>query len=277
LQKGCLTISTSTDKKGNTVNKVDNAIPGVFFYYGDYTATGNSQITIHVKQSNTRGWKPFDAQNTSNVRLFVDQCQTVSNATYNINANTGTASITFTPVAGKKYVISVKYDMKSIIGETFGGSAPALNALVNNYTFAMYLGNSSTAINNSTGELPLYNGCSDNTPKPDGTCPVNTSITSSIVATTPGQLDASASKIAVAASPNPFKDRVKFVITSPISGRGSLEVYNLLGQKVNTVFQGNVDAGISKTVEYTVPIAHRTSLMYIFRVGNLTSSGKLLH
>jgi hypothetical protein len=62
-----------------------------------------------------------------------------------------------------------------------------------------------------------------------------------------------------------------------VSGKGSLDLYNLLGQKVTTVFHGNVDAGISKTVEYTVPNANRTSLMYIFRVGNLTSSGKLIH
>jgi hypothetical protein len=85
------------------------------------------------------------------------------------------------------------------------------------------------------------------------------------------------SELYVLAYPNPYFDRVSFKITSSVSGQGSLEVYNLLGQKVNTVFQGHVIAGMTKTIEYAVPAAHRTPMIYIFRVGDKMQTGKLLH
>jgi hypothetical protein len=85
------------------------------------------------------------------------------------------------------------------------------------------------------------------------------------------------SGLSVMAYPNPYYDRVSFKITSLVSGQGSLEVYNLLGQKVNTVFQGHVVAGMTKTIEYAVPAAHRTPMIYIFRVGDKMETGKLLH
>jgi hypothetical protein len=47
----------------------------------------------------------------------------------------------------------------------------------------------------------------------------------------------------VKAYPNPFSDRIKFAINSPASGNGSLEVYNIMGQKVKTVYQGHLNAG----------------------------------
>jgi len=47
----------------------------------------------------------------------------------------------------------------------------------------------------------------------------------------------------VLAAPNPFNSRLRFTIQPTISGKGSLELYNLIGQKVATVFQGYVQKG----------------------------------
>ena len=63
---------------------------------------------------------------------------------------------------------------------------------------------------------------------------------------------------------------------SAVSGRGSLELYNMLGQKVSTVFQGYVQKGQVQTVEFSVSGAQRSALIYVFRVGDQRTSGKLI-
>ena len=52
-------------------------------------------------------------------------------------------------------------------------------------------------------------------------------------------------KVQVSAYPNPFTDQVRFIISSPVSGTATLDVFNLQGQKVKTIFQGTVTANIS--------------------------------
>jgi hypothetical protein len=96
------------------------------------------------------------------------------------------------------------------------------------------------------------------------------------VSMNPGSEINTALKFAATAYPNPYNDNVRFTIESNVSGHGILEVYNLLGQKIRTVFEGNVFAGKSQVVQFNVPVQYRTALMYRFGVGNKEVSGKLL-
>jgi hypothetical protein len=84
------------------------------------------------------------------------------------------------------------------------------------------------------------------------------------------------SKTKVKAAPNPFDDRVRFTMESYVSGHGSLEIYNTLGQKISTVYQGHIEAGRSLVREFTVPRTQRAALVYVFRVGNERVTGKLI-
>ena len=83
-------------------------------------------------------------------------------------------------------------------------------------------------------------------------------------------------KTKVLAAPNPFNDRVKFTMESGVSGQGSLEIFNTLGQRVSVVFQGYVEAGKPQTKELSVPSVQRGMLIYVFRVGNERVTGKLI-
>src|SRR5205814_7753579 len=56
----------------------------------------------------------------------------------------------------------------------------------------------------------------------------------------------------VKAYPNPFSDKINFVVSTPVSGKGSLEVYNMMGQRVKTVYQGFISAG-SQTYQMSSP------------------------
>jgi hypothetical protein len=83
-------------------------------------------------------------------------------------------------------------------------------------------------------------------------------------------------EINVTAYPNPFAERVSFIVSSQISGLGSLELYNIAGQKVKTVYQGMINRG-TQTFEYVVPVDNRSTLIYQLRVKGQVVSGKLLN
>ena len=83
------------------------------------------------------------------------------------------------------------------------------------------------------------------------------------------------SKLEVKAYPNPFNDRVKFLVSVPEAGNGSLEVMNMLGQKVKTVFKGQMNAG-SQSFEMVLPSGRYSTLFYILRINGKQVTGKLV-
>ena len=56
-----------------------------------------------------------------------------------------------------------------------------------------------------------------------------------------------------------------------------MEVYDLLGAKLRTVFQGSVEAGRKINVDFVVPGAQRVHMIYKMRVGNTMTTGKLIN
>ncbi|OQP59394.1 hypothetical protein A3860_37950, partial [Niastella vici] len=82
-------------------------------------------------------------------------------------------------------------------------------------------------------------------------------------------------QLTIKALPNPFNNNVKFLVTAPEAGNGSLEMFNMLGQKVRTIFQGHIQQG-PNTFEVSLPSLKSAQLVYVLRVGNKTITGKLL-
>jgi hypothetical protein len=78
------------------------------------------------------------------------------------------------------------------------------------------------------------------------------------------------------ATPNPFTDKLRFNLQSKVSGYGSLELYNALGQKIGVVYEGYMQAGMEVNKDYLVPKANRGTLIYIFKVGEQRVTGKLI-
>jgi hypothetical protein len=102
-----------------------------------------------------------------------------------------------------------------------------------------------------------------------------TSITTTTVTNT-----ASSSKeismVTVTAYPNPFSDNISFEIEAKQSGKAILEVYSMTGQKLKTVYNGNINPGKLR-FSMTVPAQQRSMLFYVFRMGEQKISGKLLY
>ena len=111
-----------------------------------------------------------------------------------------------------------------------------------------------------------------------GACPApvalagNVRTTQASVATTT-QVDG----LQVSAYPNPFNEVVKFTIQSKVSGKAQLEVYNMLGQKVKTVYSGFIQANKAQVVEFRAGAAAHQSLLYVLKIGDNQVTGKLLN
>jgi hypothetical protein len=82
--------------------------------------------------------------------------------------------------------------------------------------------------------------------------------------------------ISVSAYPNPYATEVNFNIIPYVSGRGSLEIYDLSWRQVALVFEGDLVAGSEKTVSYRLGPAFGQLLIYIRKIGNNITQGKLL-
>ena len=82
-------------------------------------------------------------------------------------------------------------------------------------------------------------------------------------------------KTTVKAYPNPFNDQVKFVVNSAQAGSGTLDLYNMMGQKVKTVFHGFVPAGVNN-FDLNLPGQKNSTLIYRFSMGTKQITGKLL-
>lgn len=89
------------------------------------------------------------------------------------------------------------------------------------------------------------------------------------------QLYAEESQLKVTAYPNPFSDKINFVVNAPVSGKGTLEVYNSLGQKIKTIYQGTINKG-TQNFELRLPVRQQANLIYVLRVGDKQLSGKVL-
>ena len=81
----------------------------------------------------------------------------------------------------------------------------------------------------------------------------------------------------VTAAPNPFSDRVRFSLVSAVSGQGTLDLFNTMGQRVQRVFQGYVEKGIRRILEYNVASSKRGNLIYVFTVGDQKTTGILIN
>jgi hypothetical protein len=67
------------------------------------------------------------------------------------------------------------------------------------------------------------------------------------------------------------------MIESRTSGYASLEVFNALGQKVSTVFQGHLVAGIGRSIDVSLNTKGQTMLIYVLQMNGRRISGKLIH
>jgi hypothetical protein len=246
-------VSGSNFSGGTTTTLTVNNIHGLngyrvraVFTSGTCTPTNSNYATITLypvpPPPNAVAQPITDPCNVSTYCVKVDNV--VADATYTIRdagGNTFDASVTITP--------SVSVHTTTTADVTFCGIPAGTGFIVN--------------------VVSDHNCAPTNAPLPCGTARTKKANTTTTT------IEIGDAQTSVKAYPNPFSDRVKFLVTSGTAGRGSLEVYNMMGQKIKTVYQGFIAAG-TQTFELSMPMQQIANLVYVLRVGDKKMSGKLL-
>ena len=146
------------------VTIVSNSQPGVFQYYAKVTAP-SSAFCIDVKQTRScnNALTSFLVHNNNHAYLLDNNCNN-ANFSFHIQTSSPTEQDVFICVLGAKagntYVISVQYDVKSIIGSLASNSTLYLYHLIKSIV-------GGSTIPNSTSSLTATNGCRINNDKDD--------------------------------------------------------------------------------------------------------------
>jgi hypothetical protein len=147
LQSICVT--TSTSKKGTVVF---NATPGVFFYYATVTVPAGQKLTYEVDQVGTCSFGKF-ALVQDQIIAWNSSCVKAATGSES-KTSPGFAIITIDNSksnAAQTYVISVKYDTKSINGGSVANKQDCY------YTFFTKQGN--TVLNSTVGSIKMTQNC----------------------------------------------------------------------------------------------------------------------
>ena len=69
---------------------------------------------------------------------------------------------------------------------------------------------------------------------------------------------------------------IQFSLMSPISGLAELNLYDLSGRQLAGIYQGEWKAGDWRLITYTVKPGQFVPMIYQFRIGKETVTGKLM-
>jgi hypothetical protein len=81
----------------------------------------------------------------------------------------------------------------------------------------------------------------------------------------------------VKAYPNPFDDFIIFEFSSPDDTGARLEIYNVLGEKIDDVFNGRIDANRLNSINYIPEIMPDQLIIYRMTIGLEVHTGILMH
>jgi hypothetical protein len=254
------------------------------------TCTSNAsgkQIGVASEAGFTYLWAPITNLSASNVSNPTANPSTTTNyVVTKTNTNSGCSNkdtVTVTVNTNAPDAPTLCVVQPSLCGPATG-SVTILSPLGADYEYSINNGTSwqsSTVFNNlAAGSVTgikvkrLSSGCISTAANCDAS---NCSSGARLITTTSteNQTQTLVGQTTVKAFPNPFSDNVKFVITASEGGNGSLEVFNLLGQKVKTVFQGHIVPG-ANTFQVNFPSMKSAQLFYVLRVGDKKVTGKLL-
>lgn len=223
---------------------VSNAIPGVFFYYSNIVAPSSS-FTIEVRQTNDGDLNRFfKVQNSRQIRFYSVGCVNKSFTGTIINNGKDARLVVTGATMGATYIVSVKYDVKSIIGGTYSGGD-----LSSTYTFGSYINNQLDPA--SVGTIDALAGCHDDTPS-----------VASCSGTTTGTFD---SAVAVfTAYPVPFKEYINVRYEFNYQSKARIEIYDAKGMFV--MDYDDADAYFNKEVRLNTSFNQGEGQMFFVKV-----------
>ena len=235
LDKICYSIS----KKGNK-SSISNATPGVFFYYAKIVAPNNGELKVEVFQFNTSSpsVKEFAVQQDQ-VFLFDDKCTKIGTGSA-YPKGSGQATVTIpNAIGGNTYVISVKYDTKTIVSQT------APSADYQSYFISKVNGN---VFNTTSGNILVSNCSAANL----------TTVATPLAKVAPIEV------VGFDAYPVPFKDQLTIKYKFDYKSDVKIEVFNAQGMSVLSKI--DTDSYLDKEVTLDLKASKRQEQVYVVKV-----------
>jgi hypothetical protein len=121
----------------------NNVTPGVFFYWVAVQVLAPGSQSFEITQTHTANFTGHPFNFTSGSSVFTSNCNSLSE-TITQNPTTGAVTVQFNAPTAGTYIIGIKYDSKSIVGDP----APSPGTTVH-YDFA------TTGVPGSTSGLDL--------------------------------------------------------------------------------------------------------------------------
>ena len=237
-------------------NKIFNVTPGQFFYYFAFKAPAKS-FCISVIQTKTNGYRFFRLQQSNQIVLWNENCTKAATG-IEIRPDSGRVCIS-NAIPGAIYVLSAKYDSKSVIGSTAPGTP-----ITSQYSFESTINGSTLEGSKVTIDFtPNCSGISQN------------SFTSSASEMNVAISENEVKQTVVNAYPNPYLDIINFDITPATSGKGDLALYDIAGRKLGVIYEGNFVGNNKTSIQYKAGKIKTATAIYILTIGDEKIVGKL--
>ena len=233
-------------------NKVSNITPGVFFYFTTITAPSSSFCVDIVQTKSCASFSYFAIQQGNQITMFSSSCTNAAGGTQTSIGQGRVCISNATP--GAQYVISVKYDSKSVQGSTFTGSAPVCQ-----YNFESRI--DGAVVSGSQGSINLTPNCSSGT----------TTKESEVLAPDDTRMEAK-----IGLYPNPASDHVNVVFVPARTAKSSIELYDITGKLIVSIYNGDIEQG--KPYQKRIDTRSLSAGVYLirFRNGEFIETKKLV-
>jgi hypothetical protein len=233
----------------------------VFFYWTKITAPSASFCVDVVQTKACSGFKFARIQQGNQIYLYTDGCTKLRQGS-ELSPGQGRVCITgATP--GAVYILSVKYDVKSIQGGSYSGAPPTCQ-----YNFVSKVGGS-------------FDGASADSISAVPGCAAGPVVGASKLGDESDMTNGTPVEYALHANyPNPFNPTTQIKFDLPEESSVRLSIFNLLGQEVATLVDGVMNAGY-QSVEWNTANHEGAALpsgMYMYRLqATSLKTGKEFH
>ena len=201
--------------------RISNVTPGYFFYYTTIIAPSTSFSVDIVQSRSNASFGLFSIKETDQPTLWNGSCSKVATG---ITVSTGLGRVTITNATiGVQYVLSVKYDSKTVIGSSYNGYAEP-NCL---YSFESRINN--VLVANSQTNINMTASCSSSSYS--RSAPTN-SQNSNSTGTSKKPWD-------VMISPNPTTTSFNVNVVSDIQSPITIRIVDILGNTLEKTTSNN--------------------------------------
>jgi len=235
---------------------VTNATPGVFFYFISVKAP-SANFTIDVIQTKEFGkFNYFAIQQGKDIKLYNAGCKKLNTVTPS-EKPTGQAHLEVTGATpGAEYILAVKYDVKSIIGSTYSGSAPECKfTFVTKVSYFIDGTLKNETVPDSEGSITAVSGCTDNTPIP-WNCTMSTGMTQSA--------RSAFDPVNLSVYPNPFSTTTSFEISMNADSYVRLEIFSSSGMPIEVILSEDLKKGDTRTISFDG--SRYSNIVFIYRI-----------